>query len=85
MVIVGEEEDSDDNSPKEAASVSAKKALVSADIANLLLKAGDGSLGIVHLLICIDQWWEGTLVELLSLMRNVISNNFDFKQIANII
>lgn len=46
LVIVGEEDDSDDNSPKEVACISMKKALVSADIASLLQKAGEGSLEI---------------------------------------
>ena len=40
-----EEDDSDDNSSKEVACISMKKALVSADIASLLQKAGEGSLG----------------------------------------
>jgi hypothetical protein len=47
LVIVGEdEEDEDDNAPSSpAATKTQKKALVSSEVASLLEKAGEGSLG----------------------------------------
>ena len=45
LVIVGDDEDSDENTTTTTVSKTPRKVIVSTDVASLLEKAGDGSLG----------------------------------------